>query len=232
MGARAVDADAVDAGNAGAGNAGAGNTRAGTADARAAVTALARASRILERSLSELSLADFRVLSAVAEGEARASRLAHRLALGKPAISSTVDSLVRRGLLTKRAHDADQRATDLVLTPAGETVRAAAEAALVAVVTQLADDTDDPAATLTALASLEPAIERRQASVAAARNAAAGRGTRLAEAGGSPQRAAAGRGTQPAEAGGSAHPIAEAGGSAHPIAEAGGSAHPTAEAGA
>lgn len=142
------------------------------ADARAAVNALTRASRILERSLPELSLADFRVLSAVAEGEARASRLAHRLALGKPAISSTVDSLVRRGLLTKQAHDADQRATDLVLTTTGEAARASAEEALIAVVTQLVDDTDDPAATLTALASLEPAIERRQASIAAARHAA------------------------------------------------------------
>ena len=127
---------------------------------------------MLERSLPELSLADFRVLSAVAEGEARASRLAHRLALGKPAISSTVDSLVRRGLLSKQAHDADQRATDLVLTASGEVARSAAEQALVAVVTQLADDTDDAAATLTALASLETAIERRQASIAASRHAA------------------------------------------------------------
>jgi DNA-binding MarR family transcriptional regulator len=141
--------------------------------ARAAVNALTRVSRILERSLPELSLADFRVLSAVAEGEGRASRLAHRLALGKPAISSTVDSLVRRGLLTKQAHEADQRATDLALTESGADTRAAAEAALVAVVTQLVDDTEDPEAALVALASLEPAIERRQASIAAARHAAA-----------------------------------------------------------
>jgi DNA-binding MarR family transcriptional regulator len=144
-------------------------------DARAAVHALTRVSRILERSLPELSPADFRVLSAVAEGEARASRLAHRLTLGKPAISSTVDSLVRRGLLAKRAHDADQRATDLMLTPTGEAARAAAESTLIAVVMQLVADVADPVKTLAALAALEPAIERRQAAVAADRHAAAQR---------------------------------------------------------
>ncbi|GAB3614586.1 MarR family winged helix-turn-helix transcriptional regulator [Humibacter ginsengisoli] len=173
------------------------------ADARAAVNALTRASRVLERSLPELSLADFRVLSAVAEGEARASRLAHRLALGKPAISSTVDSLVRRGLLSKQAHDADQRATDLVLTASGEVARSAAEQALVAVVTQLVDDTDDAAATLTALASLETAIERRQASIAAARHAAA------VGAAGSADLGAATRAASPAAVGGATRPVSQ-----------------------
>ncbi|GAB3611245.1 hypothetical protein GCM10027414_33710 [Humibacter ginsengiterrae] len=173
------------------------------ADARAAVNALTRASRVLERSLPELSLADFRVLSAVAEGEARASRLAHRLALGKPAISSTVDSLVRRGLLSKQAHDADQRATDLVLTASGEVARSAAEQALVAVVTQLVDDTDDAVATLTALASLETAIERRQASIAAARHATA------VGAAGSADLGAATRAVSPADAGGATRPVSQ-----------------------
>jgi DNA-binding MarR family transcriptional regulator len=142
------------------------------ADARAAVHALTRASRLLERSLSGLSLADFRVLSAVAEGEARASRLAHRLALGKPAISSTVESLVRRGMLRREAHHADQRATELVLTEAGDTARVEAEAVLVSIVSSLVADTPDPRTTLAALAALEPAIERRQAALAATRGSA------------------------------------------------------------
>ncbi|GAB3396613.1 hypothetical protein GCM10027568_31050 [Humibacter soli] len=140
-----------------------------SADARAAVHAITRASRILERSLPELSLADFRVLSAVAEGEGRASRLAQRLALGKPAISSTVDSLVRRGLLRREAHDSDQRAVELVLTPAGDVVRRASENALAEVVTALAAGTDDPDALLASLAALGEEIERRQASFAAER---------------------------------------------------------------
>lgn len=132
-------------------------------DARAAVHALTRASRILERSLSGLSLADFRVLSAVAAGEARASRLAQRLALGKPAISSTVDSLVRRGLLRREVHGTDQRALDLALTGDGEVAHRAAESSLAAVVLELADGTDDPAATLSVLAEMGDVIERRHA---------------------------------------------------------------------
>jgi DNA-binding MarR family transcriptional regulator len=144
------------------------------ADARSAVRALTRSSRILERSLQGLSLADFRVLSAVAEGEARASRLAQRLALGKPAISSTVESLVRRGLLRRESHHADQRATDLVLTDAGSAARSAAESELVAVVTSLVADTPDPGGTLAALAALDVAVERRQVALASARRAATG----------------------------------------------------------
>jgi DNA-binding MarR family transcriptional regulator len=144
------------------------------ADARSAVRALTRSSRILERSLQGLSLADFRVLSAVAEGEARASRLAQRLALGKPAISSTVESLARRGLLRRESHHADQRATDLVLTDAGSAARSAAESELVAVVSSLVADTPDPGGTLAALAALDVAVERRQVALAAGRRAAAG----------------------------------------------------------
>ena len=135
----------------------------------AAANALTRAARILERSIPDLSLADFRVLSSIAEGEARASRLARRLALGKPAISSTVDSLVRRGLLRREAHDSDQRAVDLVITAAGDAARTAAENELAGVLTDLAADTPDPGALLAALAQLGDAIERRQASVAAGR---------------------------------------------------------------
>jgi DNA-binding MarR family transcriptional regulator len=140
----------------------------------AAVQALARASRLLERALPTLSLADFRVLSAVAEGEARASRLATRLALGKPAISSTVDSLVRRGLLARTVPEVDQRAVDLALTPAGEAVRADAERTLVGIVTELAGDTGEPDTVLRSLAALGAAIERLHVSVEPRR----GRGTR------------------------------------------------------
>ena len=145
---------------------------AASAEARAAVHALTRASRILERSLSELSVADFRVLSAVAEGEARASRLATRLALGKPAISSTVESLVRRGMLHRRVHGADQRAIELALTPSGEAAQQAAESALAAVVAGLVVRTEHPDAVLTALGAMGDGIELRQASLAAGAQAA------------------------------------------------------------
>ena len=124
-----------------------------------AVRALARVSRILERASGDLSLADYRVLSAIAEGEGRASRLAARLTLGKPAISSSVDSLVRRGLLLKSHVDGDQRATALSLTAEGEAVLGAAEAHMLLRLEAVCAKTADPAATMAAIASLGPAIE-------------------------------------------------------------------------
>src|SRR4051812_39132902 len=85
-----------------------------------AVRALARASRLLERAASDdLSLAHYRVLSAVAAGDERASRIAARLALGKPTISAAVEALCQRGLLERTDIDTDHRVVTLRLTPAG-----------------------------------------------------------------------------------------------------------------
>jgi DNA-binding MarR family transcriptional regulator len=97
-----------------------------------AVRALARVSRLLERASGELSLAHYRVLSAVAAGDERASRVATRLALGKPTISASVDALCRRGLLTREDVAHDQRAVTLRLTPDGVATLRAAEAAMTA----------------------------------------------------------------------------------------------------
>jgi DNA-binding MarR family transcriptional regulator len=84
-----------------------------------AVRALARAARVLERASGELSLAHYRVLSAIAAGDERASRVAERLALGKPAVSAAVESLRQRGLIVRSEVVGDQRAAALGLTDAG-----------------------------------------------------------------------------------------------------------------
>jgi DNA-binding MarR family transcriptional regulator len=83
-----------------------------------AVRALSRAARLLEHASGDLTLAQYRVLSAVAGGDARASRIARRLALGKPAVSNAVEALCQRGLLD-RADSDDQRVVLLHLTAAG-----------------------------------------------------------------------------------------------------------------
>ena len=87
----------------------------------AAVRAVARLARVLERASGDLSMAHYRVLAAVADGDERASRVAARLALGKPTISASVDALCRHGLLTREDVEHDQRATTLRLTDAGAT---------------------------------------------------------------------------------------------------------------
>ena len=73
----------------------------------------------MERASGGLSLAHYRVLSAIAAGDERASRVAVRLALGKPTVSASVEALCSRGLLVRSGIAGDQRAVQLSLTEAG-----------------------------------------------------------------------------------------------------------------
>jgi DNA-binding MarR family transcriptional regulator len=123
-----------------------------------AVRVLARLSRLLERGAGELSLAHYRVLAAVADGDERASRVAARLALGKPTISASVDALCRRGLLSRDAAS-DQRATTLRITPAGQALLAEVDTALVTKLQVVLGEVDDPAAVIAALRSLGTALD-------------------------------------------------------------------------
>ncbi len=134
-----------------------------------AVRALVGAARVLERASGELSLAQYRVLASVAAGDERASRIAARLALGKPTISATVESLRRRGLLTRAAVDDDQRAATLRLTDDGRAVLDAAERAMLDRLGELAARTAEPAAVLAALRALDGAVDGYLADRAAAR---------------------------------------------------------------
>ena len=84
-----------------------------------AVQSLTRASKVMERASGGLSLAHYRVLAAVAAGDERASRVAARLALGKPTVSASVEALCARGLLVRSGVAGDQRAIQLSLTEPG-----------------------------------------------------------------------------------------------------------------
>jgi DNA-binding MarR family transcriptional regulator len=124
-----------------------------------AVRALAQLSRALERSTGGLSLAHYRVLSAVAEGHERASRVAQRLALGKPAVSASVEALSSRGLLAKAGYAGDQRAVQLAVTPEGLEVLRRAEEAMVARLLELAARTGRSEEVLECLCLLGAALE-------------------------------------------------------------------------
>jgi DNA-binding MarR family transcriptional regulator len=147
-----------------------------TTTQRDAVRALARLARLLERSTGELSLAHYRVLAAIAEGDQRASRLAERLALGRPAISAAVESLAQRGLLERCAVEGDLRGISLRLTAAGRKQLDEVESAAGRELRALAARTGEPDALLRVLAGLGPALEQAAAERHAARYA--GRGTR------------------------------------------------------
>jgi DNA-binding MarR family transcriptional regulator len=134
-----------------------------------AVRTLVRVTRLLERASGELSLPHYRVLAAVAEGDERASRVAARLALGKPTISASVDALCRRGLLTREDAVSDQRAVTLRLTPAGVATLRAAEAAMTARLDEVLARTPRGPDIPAALARLGMGLDRVIAERAAAR---------------------------------------------------------------
>jgi DNA-binding MarR family transcriptional regulator len=134
-----------------------------------AVRAIARASRVLERASSEVSLAHYRVLAAIASGDERASRIADRLALGKPTISAAVDALCQRGLLERTGLEGDQRVVALRLTPDGEALLDRVETNMIGRIDELCRRTPDGAQMMAALVSLGAAIEEAQAERAAGR---------------------------------------------------------------
>jgi DNA-binding MarR family transcriptional regulator len=127
-----------------------------------AVRALARASRVLERASGELSLAHYRVLSAVAAGDERASRVANRLALGKPTVSAAVDSLSQRGLLLRESVEGDQRAASLRLTAAGAALLSRVEAAMIGRIEDLCARTPDGPQLMESLVWLGAAVDEMQ----------------------------------------------------------------------
>jgi DNA-binding MarR family transcriptional regulator len=125
-----------------------------------AVRAVARLSRVLERACGDLSMAHYRVLAAVADGDERASRVARRLALGKPTISASVEALCRRGFLTREDVTEDQRAVTLRLTPAGSAVLHDVEVAMSERLAAVLAQTARPAETSAALSRLGAGIDR------------------------------------------------------------------------
>lgn len=124
-----------------------------------AIQAVARLSRLLERASGELSLPHYRVLSAIAAGDERASRVADRLALGKPAISTAVDALCRRGLLARGAVEGDQRAAALSLTDDGAAALTTSERAMIRRLDEVVDRTPYPDRVRESLAWLAEALD-------------------------------------------------------------------------
>lgn len=125
--------------------------------------ALARVSRTLERAGCELSLAHYRVLSAIAAGDERATHIAARLALGKPTISANVEALCKRGLLTRCGVESDQRAITLRITAEGRSVLDSVEAAMSDRLDALCARTPDPQRVRESLRWLDEALEAAHA---------------------------------------------------------------------
>lgn len=125
------------------------------------VRTLAMVSRILERSLTDMTLPQFRVLGLAARAPERANHLARQAAVSRPSLTGVLDGLETRGWIRRRDVDGDRRGVTLEVTAAGHRALAAAHDA---VQERLADLLDHVAparrdAALDGLAALGEAVE-------------------------------------------------------------------------
>ncbi len=92
------------------------------AEADEAVNALLtvlRISRVMERIEAGVSPQQYRMLKLIGEGGERSARLAEKLAVARPTLTSTADSLVAAGLAYREAEPGDRRVVRLRLTAEG-----------------------------------------------------------------------------------------------------------------
>jgi DNA-binding MarR family transcriptional regulator len=134
---------------------------------------LARLARLLERACGELepplTLAQYRLLAMIGSGSDRASHLAGQLALAKPTVSATVDTLVERGLVERATSRDDRRVTMLTITAAGRGVLSDAEGVMRARLDDVLARIDDPSVVSGALTALAAGLDERRAARRSAR---------------------------------------------------------------
>jgi DNA-binding MarR family transcriptional regulator len=135
---------------------------------------VARLARVLERACGELdpplTLPQYRLLALIASGASQASHLAGQLALAKPTVSATIDTMVERRLLERSTSSDDRRVTTLTLTAIGHDVLGRAEAAMRARLDDVLARVDDPVAVAHALTAIGDALDERRAERHAARD--------------------------------------------------------------
>jgi DNA-binding MarR family transcriptional regulator len=94
-----------------------------------AVLTVLRITRVLERIDAGISPQQYRILKLIGLGGERSARLAERLAVARPTLTATADSLVAAGLVCREAEPGDRRVVRLHLTQAGQAAIERADAA-------------------------------------------------------------------------------------------------------
>ncbi len=142
-----------------------------------AVLTVLRMCRVLERTDAGLSPQQYRVLKLIGAVGERSARLAEQLAVARPTVTATADSLVAAGLASREAEPGDRRVVRLRLTEAGQAAVVRADAAYVAWMDSLLDHTGHRDEILASFALLDESMtERRRARMAAEAAAKPGRG--------------------------------------------------------
>jgi DNA-binding MarR family transcriptional regulator len=98
-------------------------------DTISAVLTVLRVTRVLERIDAGISPHQYRILKLIGQGGERSARLAELLAVAKPTLTATADSLVAAGLACREAEPGDRRVVRLHLTEAGQAAIDRADAA-------------------------------------------------------------------------------------------------------
>jgi DNA-binding MarR family transcriptional regulator len=142
-----------------------------------ALLTVLRISRVLERVDAGVSPQQYRMLKLIGEGGERSARLAEKLSVARPTLTSTADSLVAAGLAYREAEPGDRRVVRLRLTAEGRAAVERADEAYGAWFDSLLEHTGRRGEILADLAALSDAMtERRRARAAA--EAGAGRDDR------------------------------------------------------
>lgn len=129
---------------------------------RDSVRTISRLYRTLECSAAELTLAQYRVLSAVGAGGERSARLAEKLAIRRPTLTAAADALVAGGYLERETDPADRRVVRLCLTAAGRRALEETETSLHAAFSGLLTHVSDPPQLIALLAELDDAFTKKR----------------------------------------------------------------------
>jgi DNA-binding MarR family transcriptional regulator len=132
-----------------------------------AVLAVLRITRVLERIDAGISPQQYRILKLIGLGGERSARLAEKLAVARPTLTATGDSLVAAGLVCREAEAGDRRVVRLHLTEAGQAAIERADAAYAAWFGSLLDHTGCRDRIVADLLKLDESMtERRRARLA------------------------------------------------------------------
>jgi DNA-binding MarR family transcriptional regulator len=139
------------------------------ADAIEALLSVLRITRVLERIDAGVSPQQYRMLKLIGEGGERSARLAEKLAVARPTLTATADSLVAAGLACREAEPGDRRVVRLRLTEAGQAAVSRADSAYSEWFGALLDHTGQREQIIADLLALDTAMtERHRARSAAA----------------------------------------------------------------
>jgi DNA-binding MarR family transcriptional regulator len=129
-----------------------------------AVTALAFASRTLERALEQMTLPQYRVLTLITNSPERASRIAERADVTRPSLTGLLDGLVAKGWVARSDVDGDRRGVSLAITPAGAAAYAKARTSMGDAIQELLGHADGKTArrALDGLTALHTALKLRR----------------------------------------------------------------------